>query len=359
MTRILLWYWGRRGGGAQFALSLARALAPDGVALSVSRQNTLIDAFRAIPVPRQEVTTFNGIPGFAAGFARLPALGAALRGFARDQGVDVVLSAMGHPWTPFLAPVLARSGLAFVPVIHDAKPHPGDPALLFDWRLDRELAAARAAVVLSDGVAAAIAARRPGLKLIRLPLGAHLPLGTAPTRRMADFVFFGRIRRYKGLDLLRDAWPLVRAAHPTATLHVAGEGDLDACAPGLAALPGVSLDRRWIDDAEMATEVASAGALVVPYREASQSGMVPIALALGVPVVATAVGGLAAQVADGTTGLVVAPEAAALAQAMGRMLDPVLREHLAAGAGTEGARLADWGALAGRLRTGIEEALVR
>jgi hypothetical protein len=44
---------------------------------------------------------------------------------------------------------------------------------------------------------------------------------------------------------------------------------------------------------------------------------------------------------------------------MGRMLDPSLRDRLAAGARTEGARLADWGALAGRLRAGIEEAMAR
>jgi hypothetical protein len=50
MTRILLWYWGRRGGGAQFSLSLARALAPGGLVLSLSRQNALLGAFRALPV---------------------------------------------------------------------------------------------------------------------------------------------------------------------------------------------------------------------------------------------------------------------------------------------------------------------
>ena len=50
MTRILLWYWGRHGGGAQFSLSLARALAPGGLALSLSRQNALLGAFRALPV---------------------------------------------------------------------------------------------------------------------------------------------------------------------------------------------------------------------------------------------------------------------------------------------------------------------
>jgi glycosyltransferase involved in cell wall biosynthesis len=242
-------------------------------------------------------------------------------------------------------------------------PHPGDPALLFGWRLDRELAAARAAVVLSDGVAAAIAARHPGLKLIRLPLGAHLPPGAAPAPapggRVADFVFFGRIRRYKGLDLLRDAWPLLRAAHPAATLRVVGEGDVDGCAPGLAALPGVTVEQRWVADGEMAAEIAAGGTLVLPYREASQSGVVPIALSLGVPAVATAVGGLAAQVVDGVSGLVVAPEAEALAQAMGRMLDPALHARLAEGARAEGARLSNWDAQAATLRAGIAQALAR
>lgn len=354
MTRILLWYWGRRGGGAQFSLSLARALAPGGLALSVSQQNSLISAFRDLPVPRQEVATYNGVAGFAAGFARLPALGAALRRFAAQQGTPIVISSMAHPWTPFLAPGLVRAGLTFVPVVHDAAPHPGDSSLLFGWRLDQELAAARAAVVLSDTVGAAVAARRPGLPLIRMEIGAHLPYGAAAaSTRRSDFLFFGRIRRYKGLDILRDAWPLVRAANPQATLRILGEGDLDACAPSLSALPGVSVDLRWVPDTAIAAEVTSASALVLPYREASQSGVVPIALALGVPVVATAVGGLAAQVADGRTGLVVSPDHIALATAMKRMLDPAIRDGLAAGALSTGASLSDWAARACALRDEI------
>lgn len=357
MTRILLWYWGRRGGGAQYSLSLARALAQGGLALSLSRQNNLISAFRSLPVPRQEISTYTGLPGFAAGFVRLPGLGSALRGFAQEQGAEVVLSTMAHPWTGFVAPVLARARLAYVPVIHDVSPHPGDKTFLFDWSPERELAAARAAAVLSDAVAEGVARRNPGLKLIRLPIGAHLPHGTAVTAARFDFVFFGRIRTYKGLDLLRDAWRLLRAMHPHATLRVLGEGDVEACAPGLEGLPGVTVERRWVPDAEMAAEIASARALVLPYREASQSGVVPIALALGVPVVATAVGGLAEQVADERTGLVVSLEPDALARAMGRMLDSKLRTRLATAARAEGAALMDWDAPAAALRDALSRVL--
>lgn len=352
MTRILLWYWGRRGGGAQFSLSLAQALASEGCALSLSRQNTLIDAFRALPAPRQEVDTYNGLAGFVAGFARLPALTARLCRFAKAQGASVVLSGMSHPWTPFVAPALTRAGLAFVPIVHDAAPHPGDVAPLFSWRLDRELAAAQAAVVLSDAVADMIMARRPDLPLIRLPIGAHLPYGAATTTaaRQSDFLFFGRIRRYKGLDLLREAWPAVRAAHPGATLRILGEGDLEACAPGLAALPGVKADLRWVADEAMAAEIASADALVLPYREASQSGVVPLALALGVPVIVTAVGGLGAQVENGRSGLVIPPEPHALSEAMTRMRDPLLRADLAAGARQAADSQLDWRGRATMLR---------
>lgn len=270
----------------------------------------------------------------------------------------MVLSAMAHPWTGFLAPGLARAGLAYVPVIHDAAPHPGEKTFLFNWSLDRELAAARAAVVLSDAVAESIARRRPDLKLIRLPIGAHLPHGVAITVARFDFTFFGRIRAYKGLDLLRDAWPLLRAMHPGATLRVLGEGDAEACAPGLSGLPGVTVERRWVPDAEMAIEVASARVLVLPYREASQSGVAPIALALGVPVVATAVGGLAEQVANERTGLVVPPVPQALAVAMGRMLDPDLRTRLASAARDEGAALMDWDAQAAALREALSRVLL-
>ncbi|WP_137179346.1 glycosyltransferase [Roseomonas sp. AR75] len=357
MTRILLWFWGRRGGGAQFALSLARALAPGGLALSVSRQNELIDLFRGISVPRQEVSTYNGVAGFVAGFARVPGLAAGLSRFAREQETPVVVSAMAHPWTPFVAPALTRAGLAFIPAIHDAVPHPGDPAVLFDWRLRRELEAARAAIVFSDAVAQAVAARRPDLRLIRLPLGALLPFDVAPTEKRADVLFFGRFRRYKGLDLLRDAWPALRAAHPGATLRVVGEGDAEALAPGLAALPGVTLEQRWVPDAEMAGLVAGARLLVLPYREASQSGVLPVALACGVPVVATDVGGLAEQLRGSGAGLLVPPEPAALAAAMARLLDPAAHAAFAEAARAAGARLNDWDGMAAALREEIARVL--
>ncbi|PZR12440.1 MAG: glycosyl transferase family 1 [Azospirillum brasilense] len=370
MIHLLLWYWGRRGGGAQHTLNLARALArrPDiRLGLSLADRLDALEAFRALDADLEVVQTFRGAPGALAGLARLPSLRGGLVAQARRMRADLVLSAMNHVWTPFVAPALPRAGIAYVPSVHDARPHPGDPSLLWDWRLRRELEAARAAVVFSEAVEREVAALRPGLPVLRLPLG--VPVEASMEASMETFVgpvpgqflFFGRLRAYKGLDLLRDAFRLLRQRHPEATLRVVGEGDAEACAPGLSALPGVTVEPRWVADAEIPALLRRAWAVVLPYREASQSGVLSQALALGVPVVATPVGGLAEQFAPGDAeahraapGVVAeAAEAPALAAAMARLLEPGARDGFSRAALAAGAGLRDWDGQAAMLVEGL------
>ncbi len=355
--RLLLWYWGRRGGGGQQTLALARALARRqdvAVALSLSAQSDLIGEIRATGLPVDAVPTYRSAAGFVAGVPRVPWLARRLRRQAQDFGADAVVSVMTHLWTPLVAPGLKRAGLRYVPMVHDAEPHPGDPGLLWEWRLTRELDAAESAIAFSDSVAAGIHRLRPGLRVHRLVLGALLSAAApAAPRAPGDgplFVNPGRLRAYKGLDLLRDAWRLFQPRHPAARLLVAGEGDAEGLAPGLAALPGVELRTGWLAEEEMARLVAGADAVVLPYREASQSGVAPLAHGLGVPVVATPVGGLSEQLRDGVDGVLahaVTPEA--LAEAMAALCDPARRAVLAEGAREAGRRLNDWDAMAGQL----------
>jgi glycosyltransferase involved in cell wall biosynthesis len=355
--RLLLWYWGRRGAGGQLTLALAEALShrPDAVlALSLSRQADLLAESVALGLPTDAVDTYASAAGFLLNLPRVPFLARRLVAQARAHRADAVVSVMTHLWTPLVAPALRRAGIPFVSLVHDAAAHPGDPGLWWDWRLDRELDAASLAIALSAAVETALRARRPRLPVARLPLGAHLPaaaLGAAhPTGRAADFLFFGRFRAYKGLDLLRDAFRLLRRSRPEARLRVVGEGDAEALAPGLSFLEGARVEPRWVAERDIPTLLAAAGALVLPYREASQSGVVSLAHALGVPVVATPVGGLAEQVTDGVDGAVAAAvEAAALAAAMARLCEPAERERLAEGARRTGRALTDWDAQADAL----------
>jgi glycosyltransferase involved in cell wall biosynthesis len=66
----------------------------------------------------------------------------------------------------------------------------------------------------------------------------------------------------------------------------------------------VKIINRWLSDREIEDLISSHSLVVLPYIEASQSGIIPLANALGVPVVVTPVGGLASQIKQGINGLV-------------------------------------------------------
>jgi glycosyltransferase involved in cell wall biosynthesis len=84
----------------------------------------------------------------------------------------------------------------------------------------------------------------------------------------------------------------------------------------------VRVHDRYVADEEVGDLVAAADCVVLPYRSATQSGVVLVAYAGGCPVISTAVGGLPEVVEDGVTGYLVPPEnPAALADAILRFYD--------------------------------------
>ncbi len=164
-------------------------------------------------------------------------------------------------------------------------------------------------------------------------------LGLPEDARVA--LFLGLIRPYKGVDLLVEAWA-DRAVSADWHLVVAGEpwGDggtvLTAKVAELGLGDRVHLRLGWVPEGEVPALLAAADLVVLPYRSGSQSAVAPLALAHGVPVLTTAVGGVPELVADGVNGVVVPPgSVGALAQALGR-LDRGLLHQLADGAVARG-----------------------
>ncbi len=140
-------------------------------------------------------------------------------------------------------------------------------------------------------------------------------------------LFFGYVRRYKGLDLLLRAMPAVHAA-TGARLLVRGEVYEDAeiyrkLIDDLDLAACVDFEDRFVANEEIPALMAACDAVVLPYRDGTASGVAQLAFGAGRIVVATDVGGIAEVVEDGVTGFV-APgaEAAALQEALMRMLAP-------------------------------------
>ena len=341
---MLVWYWGRRGGGAWFAYETARSLAAAAgieARLSISRQSHLFAAFQALGLPMQAVDTYDGPAGALAALPRLPAVRAAFRAFLREQGVEVVLCPMAHLWNPPMLGVLRGLGLPYLLTVHDGTLHPGERIPLRQRWIDWEIRRADGLVVLSEHVRRTVLERLavPPERVVVAPHGplTSLMAAAGPARARPatprTLMFFGRIVAYKGLDLLLDAYGRLRARFPELRLVVAGGGDLTPYRAALAALPGVEIDNRYLAEEEIPAIVARADLMVLPYREASQSGVIALAEAAGIPVAATPVGGLAEQVEDGVNGVLAdAVTGDALAAAIERLLtDPALYRRCAAG----------------------------
>jgi glycosyltransferase involved in cell wall biosynthesis len=130
-------------------------------------------------------------------------------------------------------------------------------------------------------------------------------------------LFFGFIRKYKGLDLLLEAMSVLKNLHSQTSnikLLVAGEfyedekpyKDLIA---QLDITSSIILHTQFIPDSEVKYYLCAADVVVQPYKNATQSGVTPLAYHFEKPMIVTNVGGLPALVPNGKAGLVVEPTA--------------------------------------------------
>ena len=134
-------------------------------------------------------------------------------------------------------------------------------------------------------------------------------------------LFFGFIRKYKGLDILLEAMADERIKNAGIKLIVAGEfyEDKNQYADLIDSL-GIKgqliLKTDFIPDSEVRNYLCAADAVIQPYRNATQSGVTPLAYHFEKPMVVTNVGGLASLVPHEKVGLVTGPDATSVADAI-------------------------------------------
>jgi len=255
-------------------------------------------------------------------------------------------------WHPFFAPcyaaIMARCkrvcpAAARVLISHNTRPHeplPGQDAALrlVARHCNGVIVHSRSEQDLMTAVAPRAVVRLVDYPL--LPTARTLPTREAAQRRLGVsgrvLLFFGYVRKYKGVDLLLQALAQV----PTdlaVTLLIAGEcygpwEPYHTLIEKLGLTDRVRVINRYIPEPEWPDLFAASDALVLPYRTASQSMSIALAYGFGKPVIVSRVGGLAEAVEDGRTGLIAEPEPAALAAAVRRLYGEFLgspyQEHL-------------------------------
>jgi glycosyltransferase involved in cell wall biosynthesis len=234
----------------------------------------------------------------------------------------------GVIWLNLIVPFVKQRGL--VTTMHDVSYHLGDhlsrrvPREFTDWLLlqsDR-------IIVHGSGLRGDAEHKYPELKgkievLPHLQLRRYADVGRKKgLKRRGDstvnVLFFGRIYAYKGLEILIRSIPIVTTNFGDIRVIIAGKGeDMKGYMNMIVDPRYFEVRNRHIPDDETAQLFTDADIVVLPYLEASQSGVLAIASAFGKPVIVTDVGELGRTVKNGITGIVVpAGDTEALAHAI-------------------------------------------
>jgi glycosyltransferase involved in cell wall biosynthesis len=359
-----------RGGMIHYAFQLCRALAESGAEVTLLTSTNY--ELRDLPQPfavEASMELWDAKPAgrqsqapWAIAWRKLRRVGRALRhyrqwlaqiGRVKELRPDIVmLGDIRFPFDLFPLMLLKRRSPVLVDICHNVHPFAtsGSAAGLFDrsrWReafyrriyriFDRvfvHFERNRAEFLTSFGVSpervgVIVHANEGIFRDLRSKdvdaAALRRRIGLQPDERVV--LFFGTLSRYKGVDVLIDAFPAIHEA-TGARLVIAGfpSTDFDLRAHEVQARDrGVAGAILWvpeyIDSGDVAAWMELAAVIVFAYRDIYQSGALHIAQTFGVPIVASAIGAMRDVIEDEKSGLLVPPEnPEALAAAVIRLL---------------------------------------
>lgn len=304
---VLVIHWGSSGGGPRFSIEQARVLgAIDFVDVLVSyNENSDIgpewDELQMLSFP---VTTYKSKIQVVTGVFRLIRQAVKLRHFIKKNKVDIVYSTMFNIWQSIAIGLYVPKGVIYVQSVHDAVEHEGDEHWVH--RLCRSVEDRRSDLVVTysqsvkEMVQLSTSDRTP---VVMVPLGIKCNASTVrvlpPVGEPIHVGFFGRILPYKGLEIFVEAIRILTARGLNVQGIVRGSGVVSEALIRENS-SHIDWDIGWLVEAEIPKLLERTTVLALPYREASQSGVLTLAVGYGIPVVATPVGGLIEQIA--TTG---------------------------------------------------------
>ncbi|MBE2207307.1 MAG: glycosyltransferase [Saprospiraceae bacterium] len=204
-----------------------------------------------------------------------------------------------HPWNLFLLPACKLLKIRSCLTVHDGVLHTGENHPLLQWWENACIQMADELVFLSRY------AQEQTLQKIGYTAPAHvIPHGILNSGKQVSqrslpaqprLLFLGRIVRYKGLELLLEAVQKLNASS-FSHLTVAGMA-VHSDVPGPVS-DKIRYLTHWLTEEEIHQLLREHDILVLPYTEASQSGVLTLGISAAIPMLCTKVGGLPEQLAE-------------------------------------------------------------
>lgn len=313
--KLSLIFIGSTGAGPAYSFEMARALA-----LSRRCEMQIIVSSRALNI-KQWIDTFSEMPNVSLVCfdtfkkSSLHALLSMINfrkqnkliNLIKSYGPDVVYSPFVTIWGNYVFGRLSKF-TRVINTLHDPEPHypPKNNAELIIYIVNLANRFVNDIVLLNKKDKDKVE-KKYGKKTIVIP-HASLSYGdrkdihlSGPLTRTIGFM--GRIEPYKGVELLVEAFEKCSTAG--LKLLIAGSGKIgDKLRTQILNNPNIELINRYIRDEEIPEIIKKMDFMVLPYKNATQSGVIPMSFSMGKPVIATNVGALEEQVVEGTGWLV-------------------------------------------------------
>ena len=313
---IIINYTGRKGGGALDAFETAKALVECGqkVIPIISNQIENLDMWKKVKFEKiVTIDTYNSKLSFALNTMLFPfKQKKQIRNALHTYDIKAVYCPMSSFWTVPINKIFKDSRI--ITVNHDPISHSGASRFAV-WLMERPFKSSDVIIVHSKKFVEYTEKKYGRTEYI--PLCQHNLYRNINNKKTIisynpnkiNFLFFGRIANYKGLDVLEKAYRKLSAEFDDSiTLNVVGNGDFSTYKEQYRDLKNVTIINRWISDEEVESAFVGENIVCVcPYKDATQSGVVLLAYDYGVPVIASNTGGLDEQVINDQTGILIPP----------------------------------------------------
>ena len=288
---VTVLYLGRRGGGAKITKMISEELQTSKAfslsAICIRKDNEEIKEYDQSKV----IQLFNGL-------ASVTTLRRIIQYIfvPKKLLLDLHLLKDGTCLVPMISPLglvieglIKNQGVKVIRLLHDFDKHPGDkwpPGYLNRQVVKRS----DFLIALSEEVASKVKNLNPRIKVAIYP---HPTFDFSTSKFDVNpsskyILFIGRIRKYKGVENLINAFAKITTSN--LVLIIAGEGKLR-----IESNPRIKVINRWLEEHEISSLIQNAEVIAFPYIEASQSGLLPYCVSKNKKIVVTPLPGLLEQ----------------------------------------------------------------
>lgn len=215
-----------------------------------------------------------------------------IKSFIKQICPDLIYVFTPHPINIMLANFLKNYKIVFQ--VHDPKPHSGTPfldSIIIKKQLKQYYKISKRLIVAGDKLKEDIINKYPKysnkITSIKFAVLDNQIYTIEHKNPINDILFFGRIEKYKGINILIDALKLLNYKYKCV---IVGKGNIDAICKSSINNDNIIIKNEYISDYDLAKEIANSKVVVLPYLDATGSMTIGLSFCYGKPVIASDVG---------------------------------------------------------------------